>query len=230
MKNLLTLLLLIFTFQISFGQEVPEAEIYDKIGYGGCHDIKMRAVDFVVELSKDPNSIGYAVIHERIDGKKRTELIERIVAHSAYLLNLEYMGLVNRPILRVVYGEPRENFEIEFWKVPKGAKEPNYTSEFFPEKLPVPLKPFIFGSEYEGGSCPTFSIERYVSILKANPSFNAHIVVNTDYSFQDFVKETLKDLTNEHKISRSRIKFFYIKKRNDIFLAEYWIVPNKKRK
>lgn len=229
MKNLLTLILLISAFQVSFGQEKPKAEIYDKIGLWTCHDVKMRAVDFAIELVKDQNSIGYAVVYEKKGGKKRTEIIENVIKNSVYLIDLDRIGAVKRPTIRLVYGEPRDNFEIEFWKVPKDADVPKFQNEFLLPQIPDPLKPFIFGTEAGENICPTFSTESYVNFLKLNPTFNAHIVVvgGRDFMRSDFTDSLLKYLTTENNVQRSRIRFFFTKKKDDFSHIEYWIVPKK---
>lgn len=224
MKILLISLLLILAFQVSFGQEKPKAEILDSIGPSNCEELKKRAHGFLTDISKDPNAVGYAVIYEKKDGIKRSNWNERLLMKTVEL------GKFNKNILKVVYGEKKENYGIEFWKVPKGVEKPNYVNEFLPDALPIPLKPFVFGYEDELDICPTFSVKTYVNILKSNPTFNTHIVVtgNPNYILEDFVKNTLKYLTKDHKISRSRIKFFFIKKKNVISSAEYWLVPKKK--
>lgn len=228
MKIILTFLLLISAFQFCFGQEQPKAVLVDTFHKLACEDLRIHTSFFLTELSKESNSKGYAVIYEGKDGQNPSSWFEQALIGSIYVHRFK------RELLQVVYGEKREHFEVEFWKVPVDAEKPKYLTEspFYKISNLTLTKPFVFGVDAEDEMvCPTFSRQIFADVLKANTNLKGRIVIfNLPKSQKkEIVENFSKLLSKDNKIPRNQYDFFFTKDRRGWYFIEFWLLPKRRK-
>ncbi|MDQ3798299.1 MAG: hypothetical protein M3384_02515, partial [Acidobacteriota bacterium] len=128
----------------------------------------------------------------------------------------------------VVRGAEKDELEIEFWEVPRGAEKPFSILEIWLEEPWDLSKAFIFDFEEDDYAYPSFAPRRFAKLLNENPNLRAHIVIfnKSGKAAREEMRRWLKMFTEDYKLPRNRLKFFFAKNngRPDV---EFWIVPKK---
>jgi hypothetical protein len=124
----------------AFAQQ--EARKFDEMGQLHCDDAKARLDNFAIQLQQEPTAKGYIIFYggesylygvynkkakQYVDVKflpKRGEAQLRIAPWKPYLANNR--GVEDSKI-EVIDGGYRQEFKVEFWIVPPGAKPPTPT-------------------------------------------------------------------------------------------------------
>ncbi len=131
------LLLLLFVFSVS--AQNKEARQFEEFGNIQCGDLRSRLDNFLIELQNNPQSRGYVIVY---DGKhyfydysrgrnpkikyqlpvfgEATLLTQQILKHFKY-------RNVSPDRYLFISGGYRENYTVELWVVPTGAKPPKST-------------------------------------------------------------------------------------------------------
>jgi len=131
-----------------------EATMTDIFGTFSCEDIKTRLENFHVILTEEPKLRGVIILYEgkqakyiyNREGKSAIRYIPPSFGESAFLTQemQEILIFKKLPIENFLFidGGFRENFEVEFWIVPNGAKmpKPTPTLETIKYRKGVPLK------------------------------------------------------------------------------------------
>lgn len=223
-KGFLTLLILLVSLEVCFGQEKSEALLIDKFGNLACGDIMARTDILLHELLKDPNSQGYVVLYPEKNSVKEALRLEKIINGGIYMRRFDK----NR--ITVVRSKENNYKEatVEFWKVPFNAEKPSFVEEKWADSAIAITKPFIFGSIWNDDACPLFMPENYAKLIKDNPHLRGHIVIfnKSKKEAHNEMEEWLKLLTEEYKVPQNRLKIFF-GKNNGIPDVEFWIVPRK---
>jgi hypothetical protein len=141
MKNVIFFFLLVFFVSPVFPQ-TKEAEKFDTLTTGLCCEALWTKLDlYLVELQKQPSSIGYLIFYEgKIGGcsDRPKELPKRGAAENRARLIRNYM-VKTRGIdplrLIIINGGGREDWAAELWIVRQGAKEPNSTPTIDPKDI-----------------------------------------------------------------------------------------------
>ena len=121
----------------AFAQQ--EARKYDEMGQLYCDDAKSRLDFFAIQLQKEPGAKGYIIFYggktylRGVYNKKARRYVEvrllpirgeaqlRIAPWKPYLTNSRG---VEESKIEVIDGGYRQEFTIELWIVPSGAKPP----------------------------------------------------------------------------------------------------------
>jgi len=131
-----------------------------------------------------------------------------------------------------VFEKESKEYQVEFWKVPKGISP---GSQFSPTrldyKLPELRRPLELTSSMAVDEfCPThFDIEWYANFLNGNPTFRGKAVLDTKSSKTFFrkVAQYRRQLL-QHGIDSRRIDF--IRRRfNGETNEQFWLIPLKQR-
>jgi hypothetical protein len=139
MKRKLSLILLCFFVFTHTAFAQMQARKYDEMGQLYCDDAKSRLDFFAIQLQQEPGAKGYIIFYggqnylRGVYNRKAKRYLEvkllpirgeaqlRIAPLKPYLIN-------NRGIeesqIEVIDGGYRQEFTIEFWIVPSGAKPP----------------------------------------------------------------------------------------------------------
>lgn len=236
MKILLTLFLLIFTFQVSFGQEKSKAELVSEFGQTCSEDVMARFDGFYSAKLNEPTSTSYIIFY----GNEANE--GRNLSYIYWLANY-YKGRVSAE--NIIRGANQKEEKIQFWIVPQGAELPKPTSEFIPTEI---NKPTLFDSVWADfhkwyGKLDIYSQgfwdlgcdfppnqKEFAKVLSSNPNLNGRLVVyNRNKSrAEKVVKFALNQLIKNHKISSNRLTTTYGGKSEEPKL-EFWLVPQKKK-
>src|SRR5690242_15190944 len=106
--RLFVCLLLVST--VCHGQERPVPTRVDSFGGTGCEELASRVENFYMQLSNNPNSVGYAVIYGDPSSEIKYYSLEHIVR------NIRFRGF-DRSKLTIIKGEDRDQTNVEFWIV-----------------------------------------------------------------------------------------------------------------
>ncbi len=214
--------LLILSFQVSFGQEKPEAELFDEFGMiDCCHS------NFDVFLSEliETNSIGYVVIYKNKNNPVESYYYE--VAVKSHFLSRD----INH--IYFVQGKSEDKTRTELWKIPQGAEKPSFDEEKWDYYFHSKTKPFIFYSDSEvSGICMFFSNLYFQLILNGNTHAYINVVIysNSQKQFLRKRKELQNNLIRNYDVEQNRLKFFRKPKTNNVLEnADYRLVPKKQR-
>lgn len=221
-KSSLILPFLFLFIQICIAQETPKAILVDSFGAITCEDVLARNDNFMTELSNNPNSQGYVVIYPKKGSFKQALSFEKLISGSIYFRRFD------RSRVTFVRGSQTDEFKVELWRVPPGAETSSFTEEKWIDLAQSLTKPFVYASLSSEDICPTFSPETYADLLKNNPDLRGHIVIfnKSKKEAETEKKEWLKLFTEDQKVPKNRLKFFFAK--NDGYPeVEFWIVPRK---
>lgn len=224
-NTFLTLIILFVFFQISFGQEKPEAVLVDEFSALSCDEFLARSDYFFTSLQNNPDSQGYAVISGANAQLHRKISYELLI--KGYIAARRFD---DRRIILVRSGETK-TFSVSFWRVPSGAEKPDFKETKWNFVFPPGSKPFKFYDDAADIICPPTPFENvYIEFLKANPQARGNIVIYAKSfkkynNFKNEARNSLKD------ISSKRLRFFHVKRNYSSNYAniEYWIVPRKKK-
>jgi hypothetical protein len=121
----------------AFGQQ--EARKFDSMGQLYCDDAKARLDNFAIQLRQEPGAKGYIIFYggesylRSVYNKKAKRHVEvkllpirgeaqlRIAPWKPYLIDSRG---IEESKLEVIDGGYRQEFTVEFWIVPSGAKPP----------------------------------------------------------------------------------------------------------
>lgn len=227
-------ILLFVCFQICAGQTQLKAELADKTGKVTYEHLAAITDVFLQRLLQERDSTGYVLIYnEKVsDNRRRFRYEQWLKGH------LRARRFDEKRIF-IIRGEDRNEFQMQFWIVPKGAAKPEYAEAQWSAVLDPQTKPFIFATtEWNNGlDYPSeySSLNLFSEYLEANPSARGHFVVRAESksAFQKEKSEMTKLLVEKYKINSSRLKFFYVmskKKDEDYPQVEVWLVPSKQNK
>lgn len=226
LQKIFIVFIIVFTsIQICVGQEKTQAILLDEFGDIGCEEFWARLDALFSEVVKDSQSHGYILIN----GKENNLL--KYLAYESMAYGIINFRNFDKGQIKVVRGTLNEGKNIQLWKVPFGAKSPDFIESDWSYKLSKSTKPFIFSAYTWGGICPTTSyVKLFSDFLKANPNARGHLVIRdkTSKNFRVEKQKVLDDLVNQYKISRSRLKIFYVKDKDYSYGytdVEFWFVP-----
>lgn len=211
-------------------QEEIKPQLLEKFSRQNCEYVLMMTDSFMVELSNNPVSTGYAIIY----GKPR-------IAAAAMREIRNWLKMRRFDESRMVFiegGGIGGRAEIEFWLVPPGAAppEPSPQPEYVePDKTDAtvteprkPTEPYIFSREYYDGvagcgESEELNLEGFAALLKENPKSRGNVVIilDTRAGFREKEKEILDYLTGKG-IARKRLRTFYV---NSFGGVEFWFLP-----
>lgn len=222
LRQLIFIILLIFAFQVSFGQEKPTARKVDVFEMVDCCFPNFDA--FYSELLAS-NSTGYVVIYKN-KNKPLESYRYQYAVKSIFALDRKNTEI------HFIQGKGENVTRTELWAVPKGAEKPTFAEETWDYSIPPFTKPFMLWEESTiDGICNFFYQKEYFSnILKSNEWLNMNVVIyaNSAKQFRKTQKEVLEMLVDNNKITKNRIRFFNSPK---IGFAEmeYWLVPKRRK-
>ncbi|HEX8287713.1 MAG TPA: hypothetical protein VF556_06960 [Pyrinomonadaceae bacterium] len=224
-KLLLVLAILFASFQADIGQEKNQAILLDEFGDVGCEEFWARIDALFAEINKDSQSKGYILIY----GKENNLL--KYLGYESMAYGIINFRNFNKGQIKVVRGTLDEDKNIQLWKVPFGAKTPEFIESNWSYKLSKSIKPFIFAAYTWGGICPTISyVKLFADFLKANPKARGHLVIRdkTNKNIKVEERKVLDELVNQYKIPHHRLKIFYVKDKEYPYGytdVEFWFVP-----
>jgi hypothetical protein len=234
MKILLASLLVILAFQV-YGQEKPQARLFDEFGKSCREDFQVRIDSFHNELNNNPKSTGYAIFY----GSKTLE-----ARNLSYFQILSIYPKERKLPIQTVRGANQKEEKTQFWIIPAGAELPKVTADFFSTEI---TKPTLFDSVWAdfhrfygelniydlgfldlGCDFPPNQTE-FAKILGSNPNLNGRLVIfNSNKNRADRVaKFAVNELTKTYKVSPKRLTTTYGGKRSETTI-EFWLVPKKK--
>lgn len=224
MKILLTISLLIFAFQISFGQK--DAKLIDEQGKIDCC---YPSFQILLQEISDSNSKGYIIIFGDKTNKLNSYLYEQQIK--------SWVGFRDNPNILILHGKSEEKIRTQFWVVPEGAKPPDFQEETWDYSLSIkkPLKLYQDFNYLEYGSdgvCDFSFYELYTSIfLRANPNLNANLIIyeKSVPKFTTKKLELLKLFNEQYKIPSNRLRFFQKSIKESWSNGEIWLIPQKKK-
>lgn len=224
-KSFLTLITLLASFQICFGQEKPKAILVDEFSKLPCDDFLARIDNLAIQLTNEPDSIAYIITFSNKNQTLSNFSYEQLLKNSLIALRRDRSRYV------FVHGENQENLAVQFWVVPAGADKPQYNEGNWSYKIEIE-KPFIFQeTDHEDiGICPLFpNVELYSKFLQTNQNLRGNIVIYEKNlkNFRQTKKKLLTELVEDYKIRRNRIKLFFVKE--EFSGLEFWLVPIKKK-
>jgi hypothetical protein len=232
MTSLICAFLLILTSAaISFSQDGPRATLVDEFDEATCEDLDLRLQNLYTKLAQNPGSRAAVTI--------RTVQNDRnlVVEYNKRIQNRLRFWKLDTTRLDIFNGEDAGRLEIHFWLVPPGAANPANSGPVLTIEKYDLTKPFIYGTSTFGEDCPTFLLDLYADLIKANQNVRGHIVI-FPYArlLPSYVRESkwqtasnwIGWLTKDFGVPRNRLRLYFGKpslERN----AEFWIVPIKKK-
>lgn len=227
LKSLLLLAVFFVASQICFAQETQKAELIDEFGSITCEDLIARQDALINTLKNEPNSTGYVIIYSNGKDSRVAWQTKMYVDGQTEFRRFDQKRLI------VLRATDEIELNVQFWKVPAGADKPEFKEIGWNYDLSNRNKPFKFNSsEWDVSPCPIGSqLDSYSNHLNANKNFRGHIVISTksDKEFQKEKVKLLNKLENDYKLSTNQVRFFFVKRKIDYILYEFWLVPNKKR-
>lgn len=223
LKTFFILIILLVSFQISFGQEKPEPILVDEFGNIPCDEFLGRTDNFLAVLQKNPDSQGYAVISGTSYDLRRKVGFELMMKGAMTFRNFDSSRI------SFVRSADTDKLIIQFWSVLQGAEKPDFNESEWSFVFPPQTKPFLFFDNAFFEICPSSPFETiYAEYLNANLQARGHVVIYTKSlkEYKKLKKDTLKLLKD---IPISRLRFFHVKKEHSDNYAniEYWLVPRK---
>jgi hypothetical protein len=212
----------------TIAQERPEPVLVDEHGRLPCDDLLGRLDLYFSELSKDPSSVGVAILSST-RGDKRLAVFRQhfIEAHA------RDRGFTSNPIkfIRTISGD---SLSVQLWRVPAGGQEPSVSNVDSTYGLPDTFEPLMFGVEYIYGDdiCPEVEDQPiFAKFLEGNPASRGNIVVR-DRSIErarrkaDRIRYVFR---TKYGITSSRLRFFTrMASRSALMrepIVEYWYLP-----
>ena len=227
MKTILPLLVLLVSFQFSFGQGKSIAVLHDSFGNIQLGELWARLDGLAQEMVYNPNLSGYVIIYPQKISAQQNFRRERLYQRQIFIRIYQY-STIDPNRFTIALGEERDDFQIELWKAPPDAELPFAIRENWSETSYDLTKPFIFGTEDINEAYPTFVPGLYARLLNENPNLRGHVVVYNQSRKE--AAQRLKEFSYEFKIPLPRLKLFIVKnKRRSFGETEFWIVPQKKK-
>lgn len=237
-KFLFTFIFLFIFPQIYFAQEKPEAILINDFENNCSEIISLHYDNFLVELHNDPTSTGYIVFSGKVS-QDGTNL--RYIRH----LSVNYPRFrgfdVNRIIL--IRGENQDKMQVQFWKVPFGAKPPEVNKNFEIKKisstkmfqktyaelakfLPNSINEEFVDSFYWFEGCDFApNLSDFAKDLSEDGNLTGYLVIYATKKIAGKIKNlALKELTEKHKISPDRLKTIYGGRKQKSEM-ELWFLP-----
>ena len=224
-KILLILICLFAVSQISFGQEKPQAVLFDKIVYPtNCDDLVAR-LQRLMDETTNKNSVAYVVIHP-VKGKFLQSLVfERWTIGRKFPPDK----------FRIVRGNEADLLKIELWLASKDSELPFLLEETnWNFAMPTLKKPYQFYSYTNGEDAVCNSLgqkQHFAEILLANPTFRGHLVIyeKTFAKYRQTKNALLSDLVKDYNVPQNRLRTFFVKDIDyDFSDVEFWLVPQRK--
>jgi hypothetical protein len=234
-KAILTHLILFLSIQICFGQQKPKAELFDEHGKITWEDFTARLDNLLHQLSQNPNSTAYIVIHNGKVSNNR----ERFRYEDYAKGHLAIRGFAaQKERVFIIRAEDRDEFQIQLWLVPDGAEKPTFSEVKWDVSILPTAKSHIFTkTEWTEESLVAYAeylvLDSFSEYLEGNPTTRAHFVIK-EKSKGRFHKEqsNIKNLmVRKYKIDPKRLRFFYVrenKPRWEYPQVEVWLVPQNK--
>ena len=195
------------------------AKLIDQIDERTCEDYRERLDIWFVEVNKDPDAVGYAVIKGgRDEFNQRIIFREWIGGH----LKLRFQDEVVRRKFRIIDGNDSGELEVRLWKAKRDDDPPVEPDKNWSLKLPEER---IYELEYNDpyGICAPFDENRiFPEILKANPDRNVRIYIHAPSrkDFEHRKKELSRTLSG---IPQKDIGFFFVKDKYSY--VKYRLIP-----
>ncbi len=154
-------LLLLAAFQFCFSQEKPKTELIWKFGKV-INDELLALYDNFYSSVYNSNSKGYIIVYGTKDDPLTKYIVERRIKGCFRWGERSDKNFV------FVLSKEREEFEVEFWKVPNGADKLQYTETPRDYKLVGLTEPrMIYKLNIADEYCPLyFDIEFYSKFLE----------------------------------------------------------------
>lgn len=237
----LGLIILFTSFQFCLGQVEPKSILFGELFDQICSEILAYKLDyFLVELHKNPDAKGYVVFNGKTaqEGKNLLYLEEP-------LKYIRFRGFdINRIV--TVRGENKDKMTMQFWIVPNGAKTPTVEKNLIKEKIDSTTRFDVAWADWhkwnnsewtiyshsfvEWGCEMDLNMKAFAETLRSQSNLTGYLIVypkfgkgkNQAKKVTDFA---VKELTQQHKISKERLKIIYGGNRNEPQL-ELWLVPN----
>lgn len=232
-KTSLLIILLFVSVQICFGQKETKAELLDEFGKITWEDLAARVDNLLYNLSQEPTSTAYVVIHNGkvLNDRERFRYEDWV---KGQIKSREF----NEKRIFIIRAEDKEELQIRLWIVPAGTEKPSFSEVKWNAVLSPNTKPFIFTKTIWNDGLATsaeyLNLNIFSEYLDANPTTRGHFVVKAK-SKEDFHKEQseiVNLLTKKYKINSERLRFFYVKEnksRWDYPQVEIWLVPQRLR-
>lgn len=202
MKILLTLFLLILALQISFGQENSKPILIDELDKVYPEIIGVTVANVKNEVTNNPKTIIYAVIHPSKNELKQAWIAEGFLNGAAKNNRIEANKFV------IFRGEPQETFSVKFWRVLENTEKPEIESNW-DFTLPKDAKPIVV---FDWGFTSTNSFSGYERIftdfLTANPKAIGQIQLGGE-TFKEFKEERAKLISKLSNISVKQLRFIW---------------------
>ena len=244
-KVYLVLVLLLAGFQYDFGQEKPNAELFDSFGVVKCDEIKGRSDSFLMALISNPEAVGYVVFYSGIEPIQFSFYERAIKSHIKHRQFPE-----NR--IKFITANPVSNFKVEFW-LGKNGEKPKIAEREYDLALNSNNSRYLFavdtidipkttGKLSFFSECNVFietiNFSLMAKYLEANPEINAEIFVynkKRDRANQ-FIKLFLDNATKDYKIPLHRVKIGYAGVDEEVAeiygkvsTVKIWLVPQRKK-
>ena len=202
----------------AFSQTSPK--LIDKFERVNCSEIRGRSDYFMETIAKDPNSIGYVVVS---GANEQQRFLRRWIIKNQFILR-------NFPRSDVVYLQRPQELEgvTEFWQGEVSGPTPTGAEGNWNYIRPKGSKPSLIATgSYNESECAEPSNEEYLSrFLYANPASRVNVVIrcNGPRCFNEQRNEVRKGFSDQ-KVSKNRVRYFYVPIRNIYYSVEYWLLP-----
>jgi hypothetical protein len=237
-KLFFTLLLILLTDQIYFGQENPQAQLIDEFGKACNEEFLAKSDAFLVGLNNDPTATGFIIFYgdKLYEGRN----LNYIRAFDSYISIRKF----DKTRILILRGENQGEMKTQFWIVPAGASPPKPETEFIESKIIKTTlfdknwadfnrdfgKLDIYSDGFDDLGCE-FSPNRkgFAGKINSNPELTGYLVIYTKFGrgkahADKIASFALRELIREFKISRNRLKIIYGGNRKEPEI-EFWLAP-----
>lgn len=228
LQNFLLVFVVLFSFQICFGQEKPKAELYLDMGYNSCDTTKGFIDGLYTQLGNDSNLKALIIIYGEQNNPLRNYNYESLI--KDIIANFRKYDISR---VSFAHAKSEKNLRIQFWLIPLEAEKPVYSEENWDYILPEINKSFTFYQDnWRAEWCETtFDAELYSKLLLNNSNLRGNIVIREKSvaEFRKIRRKLSNELRKKYQVPLNRLNFSYAKS-NKIKLVEYWLAPIKKKK
>lgn len=210
--------LIAFTTTARYSQELKEGTLVDSMGSVNCEELQSRLDSFALEVAKEADAAGYAVVYPGRNPFTNAAYARGIRNNSAFR---------NFPahLIQPIWGEGSRDLRIEMWKVPRGTSPPGREKSLnfvIPE---IKLRIRFVEDDLEvakhdgkliyfsgGGNCVSeFNVEVLSKVLSANPRLSAEIRIfnrsrRNAQLLATLIRETAR---SKPKIRANRLRIIY---------------------
>jgi len=226
--SLALLFLILAASSLSVAQEKQKAILVDEFSEAICDEVGARLDNFVTQLHQNAGSSGLVLIYPKADNPQTALSFEDRINRGFFFRKYEDEY---RP--KIVYAKPANEIKVQFWLIPQGADEPEYTAARQGEMFEKVNKPFLYNTEFGGEECPAASPAFMAKMVALNPNIDLHIIVrgkSARYRNRKMNK-WLSRLVTKEKIPRERIRVILSRNLEADYPyenVEFWMVPIKK--